>query len=329
MDGFSFHCPHCRQELESPPELAGATVACPACAQEITVPDPVLPSDIRFSCTKCQKHLAAPPEMARQVVSCPSCNTAITVPSSPQPPASPAPPSPRKRVTLTKSQLVDPLARQLLALLKDVVEDGELALGEVQRLSVWFDQTKKASQLPAVQFLSERVADILADGRITLEERLDLLEAIERVMPPAERREAKAKRLAAAAMTSSPQATVTPFDEWEPRPATERQLDYIQALGGVPDTGLTLDEASALIDSLKRRPPPSPRQLMVLRFWNKLELARGTRQTVSAWMDQWYAEDARRVAAWEFFKAQTGDTGDANDPDRVPVGAGYEYLRFV
>ncbi len=47
--------------------------------------------------------------------------------------------------------------------------------------------------------------------------------------------------------------------------ATEKQIDYIKALGGKPERGLTRDAASELIDKLRTSAPPTQKQLDLLQ----------------------------------------------------------------
>lgn len=48
-------------------------------------------------------------------------------------------------------------------------------------------------------------------------------------------------------------------------PATEKQMDYIKALGGKPERGLTKDDASELIGKLRSSSPPTQNQLELLQ----------------------------------------------------------------
>lgn len=60
-------------------------------------------------------------------------------------------------------------------------------------------------------------------------------------------------------------AAVSPDERWRGDPATQKQIDYIESLGGsVPRAGLTKGEASAVIDSLQ---PADEEDLRVLRFF--------------------------------------------------------------
>jgi len=38
MSDISFTCPHCKQHLDAPPEMAGDQLACPTCQKQIRVP---------------------------------------------------------------------------------------------------------------------------------------------------------------------------------------------------------------------------------------------------------------------------------------------------
>lgn len=117
--------------------------------------------------------------------------------------------------------------------------------------------------------------------------------------------------------------------------ATERQLQFIRDLGGNPPEGISRAGAEVLIsqllvkqrESFDKEQPPTPRQVMVLRFWNRMDLASTSKWEVTNWLSQFYAEDSRRLAAWEMFKAEIGDDGSQRDPSFVPIGTGMEYLK--
>ena len=40
MADINFDCPHCGQNLDAPPDMAGESLECPACEEAITVPAP-------------------------------------------------------------------------------------------------------------------------------------------------------------------------------------------------------------------------------------------------------------------------------------------------
>ena len=116
--------------------------------------------------------------------------------------------------------------------------------------------------------------------------------------------------------------------------ATEKQLDFIRSLGGNPPWGLSRAGAEELIPRLlaeqrekqAREDSPTPRQTMVLRFWNRLDLADKSKWDVEQWLDKFYHEDFRRKVAWETFKLANGDDGSQRDPSWVPIGVGESYL---
>jgi len=116
--------------------------------------------------------------------------------------------------------------------------------------------------------------------------------------------------------------------------ATEKQFQYIRDLGGNPPAELSRADAEMLIpqlqakqhESLAREQMPTPRQIMILRFWNRMDLAQSSKWEVEQWLSQFYGEDSRRKAAWETFKLETGDDGSQHDPSCVPLGAGESYL---
>jgi hypothetical protein len=119
--------------------------------------------------------------------------------------------------------------------------------------------------------------------------------------------------------------------------ATERQVEYIRELGGNPRFGLSRAEAEELIPRLQakqyqtssQQQPPTQRQMMVLRFWNKMDLIQTSKWDVEQWLTKFYDDDPRRKKAWELFKAEVGDDGSQQDPSFIPLGVGENYLKRV
>jgi hypothetical protein len=99
-----------------------------------------------------------------------------------------------KRISITKAQSHSDIAVELIALCQTVTEDGSLSDAEVQSLQKWLAEYH-TSDLPAIEFLTKAVETIVADGKITDEERKALHEALEAVLPTELRRSAKNKRL--------------------------------------------------------------------------------------------------------------------------------------
>lgn len=99
------------------------------------------------------------------------------------------------RVSLTKAQIQEGVGAELLVLCQTVTADGVLTMAEVGELRAWLD-THRSSDLPAVGFLVGTLERILADGRVTPDERKELHTAIEKVLPPEIRKTAVAQRKA-------------------------------------------------------------------------------------------------------------------------------------
>ncbi len=108
--------------------------------------------------------------------------------------SSPAPkPQPKPRISLTRSQLQEPAALDLLALLQTVTSDGKLTKEEIQLLQQWLEE-HRTSLIPAIQHLIGAVDTALADGRITDQEREWLQKAVETVLPREQRELAVLRR---------------------------------------------------------------------------------------------------------------------------------------
>lgn len=230
------------------------------------------------------------------------------------------------RVILTKKQLETEQGEALLKLLKGITKDGALDDAELAQLQEWLDANESTEGLPCLPFLREIIEDVIEDGVVTPEERRDVVAAILRVMPVDDRTVAsrRVKREDDKQRALEREARILN------QPATIPQLNYLEALQVEIPEGLTKIEASELIDAaLNSEQSVSNRQMMVLRFWNKTEIAKHGRSAVSEWMDEWYAEDSDRLEAWDLWKQKNGDSGAQGDPTKVPLGAGYEYLKLL
>jgi hypothetical protein len=217
-----------------------------------------------------------------------------------------------QRLSLTKGHLASSAGQEFLRLLLDIGKDGILEYEELERLSEWLNHNKK-SEIPAVAFLFRLMVQVCEDQKITAEELVDLQLGIEKVLPPTTRAEIRLKRL----------ALIPPRI---PDPATERQLDYIRILGGNPPPDLSKWDASEMIECLKENPPASPRQIMFLRFWGRMDLVGQSRSEVTAWMSNFIDQDERRRHAWNIYKEEIHDDGSQRDPSFVPIGIGNQYL---
>jgi hypothetical protein len=254
------------------------------------------------------------------------------------------------RITLTKAHIASEQGQRLIQLILEIGLDGQLTDTELIQLSDWLKSAPQ--EIPAIRHLRELVSDALNDGVISDEERKILHKQIERILPSTER-----ERLVMARKTFEDKKRTEEHSraqqenemreklraderakhalEYEQRwrdqnMATERQLSYIKDLGGSLPANATKQDASELIDRLLHSNGSiSPRQCMVLRFWKITPEAHWGKAQVSVWMDVWYEGDHDRQLAWELFKEETGDTGTSQDPERVPLGAGYAYLRRV
>jgi hypothetical protein len=89
--------------------------------------------------------------------------------------------------------------------------------------------------------------------------------------------------------------------------------------------GLSRGQASEMMEN----PPASNRQIMFLRFWNKMDLVNRSRHEISEWMDAFINEDRTRWMAWDLYKNESHDDGTQHDPSSVPIGAGEKYLKKI
>ena len=226
-------------------------------------------------------------------------------------------PKPKRRpsFTLRKKHLDTQSGGEFKALLLRVAADGKVTEDECKELSSWLN-THYSSEIPAVRFLIDEINSAEENPLTDGDKMRYLLTCILRVLPKKDRDEIVAQE-------SEP--------AWKSDSATPAQLSYIQRLGGELPPGSTKGEASALIDSLLTDghtpvAPATNRQRMLLRFWNNEELASEGKWAVSEWIDVWNSEDPSRVDAWLAWKTENADDDTQDDPDNVPVGAGFGYI---
>jgi len=101
----------------------------------------------------------------------------------------------KPRVSLTKSQIQEGISAELFSLCQGITAEGRLSKDEIVALGLWLHDNRDAD-LPGIAFLSDTLNRIIADGRVTREGQRELMEAIERVLPPDARKTAKAARRA-------------------------------------------------------------------------------------------------------------------------------------
>ena len=94
-----------------------------------------------------------------------------------------------RRLSLTKTQRHTEVGIELISLCQSFTEDGSLSEQEVVDLRKWLEENR-ASDLPAIAFLTETVLQVLEDGKVTKDERLAVYKALEAVLPADIRKDA-------------------------------------------------------------------------------------------------------------------------------------------
>lgn len=220
---------------------------------------------------------------------------------------------------MTSKQADSPAGKALINAILDICHDGEITLPEVASLHAIL--IKHSEAMPAITFLRSHTRQILIDETVTDAEAYALKRAMERVVPK-EVRSVVATHLAAIGLPVSGER----FEQWMADPVTRRQIEYILNLGGDPRSVKTKGEASKLIDQLLTRRPPTPRQVMLIRFFDRTDLLAHTKDEVSDWIDRLFTSDIKMELAWHRYKQLTDHDPISQDPTSVPVG---EYLKFV
>lgn len=119
-------------------------------------------------------------------------------------------------------------------MLMDMTSDGTISDEEVQRLLQWLTSHRTAG-MRAVDYLLEVAEHISRDGPTSLAGRWEVLIAIERCVPAAQRALVKMRR------------------RTTPEPVTPRQLEFLRMLGAEAHDNLTKEQAGNLIDTYKDR----------------------------------------------------------------------------
>jgi hypothetical protein len=233
-----------------------------------------------------------------------------------------------KIITLTKTQTETNEGKELLDLIIKVTSDGLVTDKEIRTLYYWVNrESKKNLEINAIDTLKEILKEALADNQIDKDERQEIHHILLRILPKEYRESAKKEKQDAAR------------ESWKldarKESASEKQRNYIKALGGRASNKLNKSQASEMIDALLEGQEErggsniTPRQMMILRFWKKTHLAKKGKQAISEWMDDWYDNDPTRHEAWELYKSENGHIANSRDWDSVelvPLGIGKDYL---
>lgn len=228
----------------------------------------------------------------------------------------------RTRITLTKSECETPTGRRLVDFIFSMCHDGCLDIAEVDKLHLFLRED--TSDIAAIPYLRAITREAVADGTINESEAYALKLAFERVIPK------EGRGIISTHLQSIGLPTSDAYDEsedWMQHEATEKQIKYIVDLGGQVSARMTKGEASQLIERLLERRPPTPRQTMLLRFFDRLDLLQLSKEEISLWVDELYARDERCERAWERYKRETNHDPYCNDAAIVPIGAFREYCR--
>lgn len=101
----------------------------------------------------------------------------------------------KARVALSKKQLQSVLGAELFSLCQGIAADGILSKDEIVVLGQWLTDHHN-DELLGIALLTDTLKHIVADGRVSRLEQQQLLEVVEQILPPDERRNAKAARRA-------------------------------------------------------------------------------------------------------------------------------------
>jgi hypothetical protein len=228
------------------------------------------------------------------------------------------------RVTLTPSQAKSAAGGTLIDLILTMCHDGTLTFEEVENLHRFL--RLQSADLPAIRYLRAKTRVIVADGEVSESEEYQLKLAFERVVPK------EARGIVSTHLESLGKPSAFYLDDqppaWARHPATERQIAFIRSLGRSAPPSLTKGDASRLITQLLDRTPATARQVMVLRFFDRLDLITKTKIEIGEWIEDWLSADERHERAWENYTPLINMDHFEHDPTIVPVGAFRTYTRL-
>jgi hypothetical protein len=215
---------------------------------------------------------------------------------------------------LNEVQLRRESAQHLLTLLEEISADGYLSDEEILQLGEWLEM-EEDRRIPAMTFLRSLIGDILSDNAIVDSERLEILHAVLRIMPDEESRIARLRIGYVTRCTDLHAQDML---------ATKEQIQLMKILGIEVRQNCSSEQASELLrEAIEKRHTLSGKHLMVLRFWNREELAKNGSRFVSLWLDNWYRGDPDRYTAWSLWNR---DHPECCFPENLEAGAGFEYL---
>lgn len=222
------------------------------------------------------------------------------------------------RVTLTSRQAATPEGQELLGLIFSIVQDCEISYSEVCKLNAYL--LSRRGDANAVSYLRTLTRQIVFNGRLDAVEAYELKVAFHRVVPKEYR----------GIISTHLEEIETPYggraSRWRRDPITVAQQEYIARLGGKVVAGMTKGEASDLIESLLNRVLPTPRQVMLARFFDRADLISRTKIEVALWIDELFVQSPAMEASWERFKRESVFDPFSMDPSVVPIGAYRNYL---
>lgn len=229
---------------------------------------------------------------------------------------------PPGRITLTKKEAESPEGWRLLNMILSSCHDGNLTINEVQDMHTFVCRTK--TSIRAFEVLRLITREIVYDANVDRYEAYNLKVAFQRIAPKEIRGVIETHLEEVGTPSRDPDE---PIPRWHREPATQAQLEYIIGLGGSARSGMKKGEASMLIESLLQKRPPTPRQVMLLRFFDKTVAQSKTKDEVGVLIDTLLCEDDRYEMAWQRFKRVTNHDPFDQDPSIVPVGAYRDYLQ--
>ena len=127
----------------------------------------------------------------------------------------------RPRLSIGRKHTDSGVVAELLMLLETITSDGRASEEETRNLAEWLQSNGSDLNLPGIEFLRTTIREILADGKVSAEEKTALYKAVEKVLPTEARRLAKERRRATETLENERQRAAK--EEEKEREKAERE----------------------------------------------------------------------------------------------------------
>ncbi|MGD9874517.1 MAG: hypothetical protein AB7T27_09640 [Kiritimatiellia bacterium] len=210
-------------------------------------------TDIAFGCPHCQQPLEAPPEMAGEYIECPTCKQSISIPEQQKPDADS--PRTRKKKAPKKPPAIEKTRKPAVSkYVVDFKNDYEASLYDLYANEV-VKNISEAKKKKIFQYVEEHAEQLCADEYFLEDVITEFFPSLIRASYLKEMGELdrgyRKEKLQGEYAPDLSRKLKCPKREPNERPATQKQIDYLIALGFKDQTVLStlgIGQASSMIE---------------------------------------------------------------------------------